>query len=90
MLNLKVVNQFKKDIKKFSHNQQVINELDKVIHLLLAKQKLPEKYRDHALTGHYNGMRECPIKPDVLLVYFINKQESILFLERLGSHSKLF
>nr|WRE01326.1 type II toxin-antitoxin system mRNA interferase toxin, RelE/StbE family [Helicobacter pylori] len=33
--------------------------------------------------------RECHLKPDLLLVYQIKKQENTLFLVRLGSHSKL-
>ncbi|PUD29878.1 hypothetical protein C2S26_05985 [Helicobacter pylori] len=34
--------------------------------------------------------RECHLKPDLLLVYQIKKQENTLFLVRLGSHSELF
>lgn len=46
----------------------------------IAKQeKLPEKYRDHELTGNYAGFRECHIQPDWLLVYRIEEKELILF-----------
>ncbi|GAA8442517.1 type II toxin-antitoxin system mRNA interferase toxin, HP0892 family [Helicobacter pylori] len=34
--------------------------------------------------------RECPLKPDLLLVYQIKKPKNTLFLVRLGSHSELF
>jgi mRNA interferase YafQ len=58
--------------------------------LLLAEKKLPEKYRDHSLGGDYDGMRECHVLPDVLLVYSIDEKCRILYLERIGSHSELF
>lgn len=90
MLNLKAVSQFKRDMKKYCHKQSVVASLNVVIHLLLEKNKLPEKFNDHALCGHYFGMRECHIKPDVLLIYSIDIEKEILYLERLGSHSELF
>ena len=30
---------------------------------------LDVKYRDHALTGDMAGLRECHIRPDLLLIY---------------------
>lgn len=90
MLANKFVTRFKKDIKKYRHQLSVLDELDTVIRLLLAEKKLPEKYLDHSLVGDYSGMRECHIGPDVLLVYAIDEECRILYLERLGSHSELF
>jgi hypothetical protein len=37
--------------------------------LLATDQTLPDKYRDHALTGEYTKHRECSLKPDLLLIY---------------------
>lgn len=68
----------------------MIKELDSVIRLLRSKETLPEKYQDHSLLGDYRGMRECHFQPDTLLIYWINKDEQILNLERIGSHSELF
>ena len=90
MLTNKFVTKFKKDIKKYRYQTSVLDELDTVIKLLLAEKKLPEKYRDHSLVGDYFGMRECHVEPDVLLVYFIDEERRILYLERIGSHSELF
>lgn len=61
-----------------------------VINLLAAKQKLDRKYRDHELTGHNSGFRECHIEPDWLLVYRIDQDMLELFLFRTGTHSDLF
>ena len=90
MLNLKAVSQFKKDMKKYRHSKPIVKELDLVINLLRSRQKLPPKYRDRSLTGSYIGMKECHIKPDTLLVYWISEKENSLYLERIGSHSELF
>jgi mRNA interferase YafQ len=35
-------------------------------------------------------MRECHIKPDVLLIYWIDDENQKLVLERVGSHAELF
>jgi mRNA interferase YafQ len=45
---------------------------------------------DHPLSGDYIGVRECHIKPDVLLIYWIDEKNKTLVLERIGSHSELF
>ncbi|EHD78403.1 DNA damage inducible protein [Streptococcus pneumoniae 459-5] len=39
---------------------------------------------------HFQGVRECHIQPDWLLVYKVDKEELILNLLRTGSHSDLF
>jgi mRNA interferase YafQ len=88
VLSPKLNSRFKKDFKKYQHNQTVIDELDKITRLLRDKKKLPKKYKDHALSGDYVGFRECHVKPDVLLVYDFD--DEFLYLIRLGSHSELF
>lgn len=90
MLSLKVVSQFKTDFKKYRHNDVVLDEFEMVVEILRKKDKLPEKYLDHPLAGQYKGMRECHLKPDTLLIYFIDKELNLLYLERIGSHSELF
>ena len=90
MLNLKAVNQFKKDFKKYRHNEHVLEEFEEVVKMLRNRIKLPEKYVDHSLGGHFKGMRECHLKPDALLIYSISEESQTLYLERIGSHSELF
>ena len=64
--------------------------LDKVVSIIAEGKVLPEKYRDHPLTGNYEDCRECHITPDWLLVYEIEDDELILYLTRTGTHSDLF
>jgi len=79
---------FKKQYKKLSF---IDKELLKKVILLLAKDKiLDEKYKDHKLTGNFNHLRECHIKPDLLLVYKKDNDILELALVQVGNHNSLF
>jgi len=52
MLDKKFSTRFKKDLKKYQHNKEVIKEFNDVLKLLLSKTTLPEKYKDHNLTSN--------------------------------------
>lgn len=56
--------QFKKDYKLAMKRNLDIGLLDNVIRILSRGEELPEKNKDHALTGNFVGFRECHIKPD--------------------------
>lgn len=66
---VKFTTQFKKDYKLAMKRGLKISVLDEVIAKLSMGELLPEKNKDHALTGNWIGYRECPIQPDWLLVY---------------------
>ena len=91
MLRVRYRKQFKKDfrraLKQPGHTQERIQE---VLSMLVEEAPLPEKFRDHALTGNYIGHRECHILPDWLLIYKIESDILTLTLTRTGSHSDLF
>ena len=90
MFSLKYSTHFKKDLKLYKYNKTVLAELEKVLDSLIKGEKLPDKYRNHPLAGEFEGCFELHIKPDVLLVYKIEKSELIILLLRIGSHSDLF
>ena len=90
MLKIISSTQFKKDLKLAAKRGLKIEKLRDVVNTLARGETLDEKYRDHNLTGDYNGFRECHIEPDWLLVYRVNDTELELFLFRTGSHSDLF
>lgn len=64
------------------------NKLYEASSLLLQGQALPEKFKDHALRGRFEGYRDCHLEPDWLLIYRISGSEVIF--ERTGTHSDLF
>lgn len=61
-----------------------------VVEKLANGEKLEPKYRDHALSGDYQGVRECHIGPDWLLIYEVIEDVLVLSLQRISSHSELF
>ncbi len=87
---VKTTTQFKKDYKLAVKRGSKIALLQQVIALLASGQPLPEKNRDHALTGDWTGHRECHILPDWLLLYRVENDVLVLTLTRTGTHSDLF
>ena len=66
---VKFTAQFKKDLKLAKKQSKDTDKLFDVIEMLANGQSLPEKYRDHDLSGNYKGCRECHIEPEWLLGY---------------------
>lgn len=87
---VKPTTQFKKDYKRALKRGLKIELLEKVVELLAMGEALPEKNRDHELSGNWAGHRECHIQPDWLLVYRIEDDVLVLTLARTGTHSDLF
>lgn len=89
-LDIVWTNQFKKDYKTAMKRSLNINLLDEVITKLAHCEQLPEKCKDHALSGNWIGHRECHIQPDWLLIYRVENDLLVLTLTRTGTHSDLF
>lgn len=90
MLDIRYSAKFKKDYKmliKRGYNPLLLQD---VLEILCNEQPLPPKFNDHALTGNYEGHRECHITPDWLLIYKIEQKILTLSLTRTGTHSDLF
>lgn len=90
MLEIVLSNRFKKDLRLAAKRGQDLSQLEAIVDQLAAQQPLPERNRDHDLTGDYIGFRECHIRPDWLLIYRVDGEQLLLFLFRTGSHSDLF
>lgn len=80
---------FRKDLKKAKKRGLDLSLLDEVVTTIQNGEELPEKNKDHALTGNWIGHRECHIQPDWLLIYRIIDNTLILSLVRTGTHSDL-
>ena len=87
---VKTTTLFKKDFKLAMKRGLNIELLENVIALLSMGESLPEKNKDHALTGNWVGHRECHILPDWLLIYRMEDDVLVLTLARTGTHSDLF
>lgn len=82
--------QFKKDDKLAMKRHMDMDLLDHIIRALSRDETLPERNKDHSLTGDWVGHRECHIQPDWLLVYRMEEDVLVLTLARTGTHSDLF
>ena len=88
MLQVSFTGQFKKDYKLCKKRGYNMELLQSVIDTLVIPEALPEKNKDHNLTGNYANKIECHILPDWLLVYRVEGNELILY--RTGTNSDLF
>ena len=88
-LTIKTTKRFDKDLKKLKKRKYDLILLAQVINKLSDSEILPEKYRDHCLTGDYKGFREYHIQTDWLLIYKIEKNILVLTLLRTRTHSDL-
>ena len=87
---IRATSKFKKELQQSIKQGKKILLAEKIITMLANDEPLPPKHRDHALSGNWNGFRECHINPDWLLVYQKSDNgELMLVLVRLTSHSKL-
>ncbi len=81
---------FQKDFKK-ALKRGLKESLLKDVALLLEKSgNLPPKFKPHKLSGKYNGLWECHIQPDWLLIWDQDEEVRLITLLRTGTHSDLF
>jgi len=64
--------------------------LEALLGLLVDGEPLPERCKDHPLTGDWASHRECHVEPDWLLFYKLPENGSKVRFERTGTHSDLF
>ena len=88
MLKLNTSTKFRKDYKTCIKRGYNLELLEKAVETLRIPAPLPERNKDHALSGDWIGCQECHILPDWLLIYRVAGDE--LYLVRTGTHSDLF
>ena len=88
--DIKPTSRFKKDLNLALKRGYNMSLLQTVVDILCSGESLPEKYKDHDLTGEWVNHRECHITPDWLLIYKIEDDILVLTLTRTGTHSDLF
>ena len=89
MKELRKTSQFKKDFKRFSKDANKVKILFAIVEKLVNGEEIPVSYRPHSLKGEWKDFMECHIEDDYLLIWY-DKENGIIKLVRLGSHSELF
>ena len=79
---------FKKSFKKLhlKDNDEAI--YINIVSKLLNGIALDKKHKDHFLKGNPERYKECHLRPDLLLIYRVHRDEVQLI--DIGSHSELF
>jgi mRNA interferase YafQ len=90
---LKETSQFKTDKKRIKGSGRYDWEkMRAIVKELMNDRPLNKKHRNHEMTGEFEGVCECHVEPDWLLIY--DKDGSVntgtLKLIRTGTHSDLF
>jgi len=90
---LEETGQFKRDKKRIKGSGRYDwDKMRTVVKELMNDRPLAQRHRDHELLGEFDGVRECHIEPDWLLIY--DREGSLesgaLKLIRTGTHSALF
>ena len=82
--------QFEKDWRGLQHRGINLADLKEVMTLLIANEgPLSPEWKDHPLKGELAEYRECHAGGDLLLMYKLPDESSIIFV-RAGTHAELF
>lgn len=87
-MKIEASKQYRREIRKIIDALLVSPEYIEVMYCLQNRLPLPAKYKDHPLSGNWQGFRDCHIKNDLLLIYRISGD--ILELARLNTHAEIF
>lgn len=81
---------FKKSLKKCVKRGLDVSLLEVVLDELKEKGSLPSRYKPHKLHGNMDGLWECHISPDWLLVWLQDDGKLTLLMLDTGSHNDIF
>ena len=81
--------QYRKDYKRIKNDSKKVQALKEVLLMLQNEEPIPEEFFPHPLHGNYKGCMECHIQGDFLLIW-IDTDNDIIELVRIGTHSELF
>ena len=90
MYKLLLSNRFKKSFRLCVKRGLDPKRYEEVARQLQATGKVDAKHRPHKLSGNLDGVWECHIQPDWLLIWVQNDRELTLLMVDTGTHSDLF
>ena len=85
MLDFAFTNQFKKDLKLLEKRHKNMDKIYEIIALLIWGEPLPERCHEHGLSGNYEGLTDCHIEGDWIMIY--RKSEVKVVFYYTGTHS---
>ncbi|MBR2208399.1 MAG: type II toxin-antitoxin system YafQ family toxin [Synergistaceae bacterium] len=92
MRDVKIASSFKRDKRRVDRSNirpAVKLRFAQALSYLVNDDVLDYSYHDHALTGNWEGYRECHLAFDLVLIYKLEDENNTLELARIGSHSEV-
>ena len=77
---IRTTTRYRKSLKKMLKRGKDIKKISAVVRALAMGETLPPQYKDHALSGDLEGLRDCHIENDWLLLYYIEDNVLVLTL----------
>ena len=90
MFRIIYTNKFEKDVVRCTKRGLDLYLLEELVNNLKETGSVSTKHRPHILSGKLQGIWECHIKADWLLLWIKNEDQKIITLVDTGSHSDLF
>ncbi len=88
---IRTTSRYRKSLKRMLRRGKDIKKISAVVRMLAMGETLPPQYKDHALSGDLEGLRDCHIESDWVLLYLrTDTGELVLTLSDTGTHSDLF
>jgi mRNA interferase YafQ len=85
LLEFSFTGQFKKDLKLMEKRRKDMDKIFEIMALLIWGEPLPERCREHGLSGGYEGLTDCHIEGDWVMLY--RKSEEKIVFYYTGTHS---
>jgi len=85
MLDFDFTNQFKKDFKLLKKRGKDLDKIIDIIVSLIWEEPLPARCREHKLSGNYEGITDCHIESDWVMLYRKTDEKIIFYYT--GTHS---
>jgi mRNA interferase YafQ len=81
---------FERDVQKCIRRGWDMKALGDILRLLECYGTVPSEYRPHKLSGRFNGLWECHVKDDWVVVWRRDAGRLVLILTGTGTHDDLF
>ncbi len=88
MKGIRTTSRFLSDLKLSRRRGKNLAKIEAVIDAIAQGRGLAPRHRAHRLRGELEGLWECHVEPDWLLIWDEGEREIILI--RCGSHADLF
>jgi len=85
LLDFAFTNQFKKDLKLLEKRRRNMDKIYEIIAILIWGDPLPERCREHGLSGNYEGLTDCHVENDWIMIYRKSEEKVVFYYT--GTHS---